>query len=151
MSIWVLVSDASRAEIYSTEKQGDEWRVVGSYQHPESRLKNSDLTSTEPGHSSKSRGDSRRTAFESETSPKQVEMEHFAQQLADVLAAGTTERRCETIALVAPPHFLGLLRHRLSSETAKHILATVDKDLTFANAHEARQRLEEIIFAPVNH
>ena len=56
MSIWILVSDASHATLYETEKRGDDWRTVGSYTHPESRLKNSELTSTEPGHSAKSKG-----------------------------------------------------------------------------------------------
>ena len=28
MSIWILVSDALRAELYATEKQGDDWQVV---------------------------------------------------------------------------------------------------------------------------
>ena len=56
MSIWILVSDASRATLYATEKRGDDWQTIGSYRHPESRLKNSELTSTEPGHSAKSKG-----------------------------------------------------------------------------------------------
>lgn len=46
MPIWILVSDASRATLYGTEKRGDDWQVIGSYGHPESRLKNSELTST---------------------------------------------------------------------------------------------------------
>src|SRR5580698_6565747 len=147
MSIWILVSDASRATLYGTEKRGDDWQVIGSYSHPESRLKNSQLTSTEPGHSAKSKGGSRRTALEPDTTPKQAEMEHFAQQLADLLAAGTKQRSFETLALVAPPHFLGLLRHRLSSETEKRLVTVVHKDYTFADAHEARRRLEEAVFA----
>ena len=62
MSIWILVSDASRATLYATEERGDDWRTIGSYRHPESRLRNSELTPTEPGHSAKSKGGSRRTA-----------------------------------------------------------------------------------------
>jgi protein required for attachment to host cells len=151
MSIWILVSDACRATMYATEKRGDEWEVVGSYTHPESRLKNSELSSTEPGHSAKSKGGSRHTALEPTTTPKQAEMEHFAQQLADVLSAGTMQRSFEKVVLVAPPHFLGLLRHRLSTETEKCILTVVHKDYTFADPREARQRLEDAVFAEPKH
>ena len=73
-------------------------------------------------------------------------MEHFAQQLADVLSAGTKQRSYETVVVVAPPHFLGLLRQRLSSETEKRLVATVHKDYAFADATEARHRLEDAVF-----
>ena len=71
------------------------------YAHPESRLKNSELTPTEPGHSLKSKGGSRHTVMEPDTSPKVAEMEHFAQQLADVLTAGTRQKRFDSVVLVA--------------------------------------------------
>jgi protein required for attachment to host cells len=150
--IWILVSDASRATLYGTEKQGDDWQVIGSYSHPESRRKNSELSPTEPGHSAKSKGQgSRRTALEPDSMPIEAEMEHFAQELADLLAAGTKQKSFDTVALVAPPHFLGLLRHRLSSETEKRLVTVVHKDYTFADAHEARRRLEDAIFAQPSH
>jgi protein required for attachment to host cells len=149
MSTWILVSDACRATLFATERRGDDWQVIASYSHPESRLKNSELTSTEPGHSLKSKGGSRHTVMEPETSPKQAEMEHFAQELADILAAGTKQRSFCTVVLVAPPHFLGLLRLRLSTETRKRLGAVIDKDYTFADAQEARRRLEDAVFAPV--
>jgi protein required for attachment to host cells len=146
MSLWILVSDASRATLYAAEKRGHDWHVVDSYTHPESRLKDSELTSTEPGHSAKSKGSARHTALEPDTDPKQSEMEHFAEQLADVLTAGTMLKSYDRLVLAAPPHFLGLLRKHLSSETAKRLLAEINKDYTFADPHEARKRLEDAIF-----
>jgi protein required for attachment to host cells len=146
MSTWILVTDACHATLYAAERRGDDWQVVDSYSHPESRLKNSELSPTEPGHSAKSKGGSRHTVMEQATSPKQAEMEHFAQQLAVMLSAGTTHRSFETVALVAPPHFLGLLRQRLTAETVKRVLTVVHKDYTFANPREARERLEDAVF-----
>jgi protein required for attachment to host cells len=147
MSIWILVADASRAVLYSTEKRGAEWKVVDAFTHPESRQMNSELTSTEPGHSLKSKGSARHTVLEATTSRKQAEMEHFAQQLADVLAAGTMQHSYDSCVLVAPPHFLGLLRGRLSTETEKRITTAINKDYTFTDAHDARGRLEDAVFA----
>ena len=133
-SIWILVSDACRAVLYATGKRDDEWQVLGTYRHPESRLKNSELTPTEPGHSLKSKGGSRHTVLKPDTSPKVAEMEHFAQQLADVLTAGTRQKSFDSVVLVAPPHFLGLLRRCLSTETEKRVVTEVHKDYTFADA-----------------
>jgi protein required for attachment to host cells len=151
MSIWILICDASRAVLYSTEKRGDDWQPIGSYSHPESRLKNSELTPTEPGHSLKSKGDSRHTVMQSSTSPKEAEKQHFAQQLADVVNDGARKQSFDELVLVAPPHFAGLVEQHLSAKATKREKALVHKDYTVTDAREARQRLEDAVFAPLSH
>ena len=150
MSIWILVSDASGCVLYATEKRGDEWQIVDSYQHPESRLKSSELTPSEPGHAAKSKGSPRHTVMQPETAPKEAEFEHFAQQLADMLIAGANHRSFDGLVLVAPPHFLGLLRGRVAGEVEKRLLSVVHKDYTSLDPREARSRLEEAVFGPSN-
>jgi protein required for attachment to host cells len=147
MSIWILVCDASRAALYATERRGDDWRPIGSYNHPESRMKSSELTPTEPGHALKSKGGSRHTVMEPSTSPKEAEKEHFAQQLAEVLNEGAKKQNFDGLVLVAPPHFAGLLEQHLSIEAKKRAKAKVHKDYTITDAREARQRLEDAVFA----
>lgn len=147
MSMWILVCDASRGALYETDKKGDDWATIGSYSHPESRLKSSELTSSEPGHSAKSKGGSRHTVMEPQTSPKEAEKEHFAQQLADVVNDGVRKKKYDRLVLVAPSHFTSLLEHHLSAETKKHLKAIIHKDYTFANVREAKTRLEEEVFA----
>jgi protein required for attachment to host cells len=151
MSMWILVCDASRAVLYVAEKRGGDWRPIGSYSHPESRMKSSELTSTEPGHSLKSKGGSRHTVLESSTSPKEAEKEHFAQQLAEVVNDAARKQSFDGLVLVAPPHFAGILEHHLSAEAKKRTKATVHKDYTNSDAREARQRLEDAVFAPRSH
>ena len=148
MSKWILVCDASRAVLYGGEKRGDEWRILGSYSHPESRMKSSELTPTEPGHSLKSKGGSRHTVLESSTSPQEAEKAHFAQQLADVVNDGARKQSFAGFVLVAPPHIASLVEQHLSADAKKRATATVHKDYTFTDAREARQRLEEAVFAP---
>jgi protein required for attachment to host cells len=151
MSMWILVCDASRAVLYATEKRGDKWRPIDSYSHPESRLKSSELSPTEPGHSLKSKGGSRRTAMESSTSPKEAEKEHFAQQLAEVVNDGAKKQSFDGLVLVAPPHFAGLLEYHLSAEAKKRAKATVHKDYTNTDARAVQQHLEDVVFAPPSH
>ena len=150
MSKWILVCDASRAVLYGVEQRGDEWRSIGSYSHPESRLKSSELTPTEPGHSLKSKGGSRHTVFESSTSAHEAEKEHFAQQLADVVNGGARTHSFDQFVLVAPPHFASLVEQHLSAEAKKRATATVLKDYAVTDAGEARQRLEEAVFAALS-
>jgi protein required for attachment to host cells len=148
MSIWILVCDASRATLYAAEESGDDWRSVGSYSHPESRLKNSELTPTEPGHALKSKGGARHTVMESATSPKEAEKERFAEELAQVVNDGARKQSFDGFLLVAPPHFAGLIEQHLSPEAKKRAKPVVHKDYTVADAREARQRLEDAVFAP---
>jgi membrane-associated phospholipid phosphatase len=56
MSIWKLVSDASRATLDGTKKQGDQWYVVG---HPN----DSELAPGESPRHARPKGTSRRTAL----------------------------------------------------------------------------------------
>jgi protein required for attachment to host cells len=146
MAIWILVSDASRAILYATEKREDDWKVIGTYQHPESRLKNADLSPSEPGHSAKSKGGARHTVMEPDTSPKEAEAGHFVQELVDLLDAGTKQQSFDGLVLAAPPHFLGLLRHHLSAEAKKLLITSVDSDYTSVDAREVRSRLQDAVF-----
>jgi protein required for attachment to host cells len=86
-------------------------------------MKSSELTSTQPGHSLKSKGGSRRTVFESSTSPEEAEKEHFAEQLAEVVNDGARKQSFDGLILVAPPHFAGILEHHLSAEAKKRAKA----------------------------
>lgn len=146
MSAWILVGDSSRAVVYSASKQGIDWEEIDSFVHPGSRLKNSELSSTEPGHAAQSKGGVRHTAMEPQTSPKEAEKEHFAQQMADVLNAGASAHQFEHLFVVAPAHFASLLEHHLSSESQKRLHAVIHKDYHFKTSREARATLEGAVF-----
>jgi protein required for attachment to host cells len=52
--------------------------------------------------------------------------------------------------LVAPPHFLGLMREELTSELEKHLLTTVNKDFNDLAVHELSERLRDAVRIPVS-
>jgi protein required for attachment to host cells len=82
------------------------------------------------------------------SSPKDIEKAHFAHTLTKTLdqAMRATYFRCWV--LVAPPHFLGLIRKELTGELEKHLVATVDKDLNDLDAHALAQRLGDAVRDP---
>lgn len=82
------------------------------------------------------------------SSPKDVEKGHFAHTLATMLDRAMRARRFDRWALVAPPHFLGMLKNELTPELQKHLMGTVDKDLTHVDAADLPERLRDVVRIP---
>jgi protein required for attachment to host cells len=75
------------------------------------------------------------------TPPHEVEAEKFAHSIAKLLEQGCGAKAYDRLLLVAPPHFLGLLRSTLTPKVAKHVELSLDKDYTDLDAHELAERL----------
>lgn len=72
---------------------------------------------------------------------REVEAMKFAQELAGRLDKGRVDHEYDRLVLVAPPHFLGLLKGTLDGQVQKLLAHTVDKDLTSIQARELPERL----------
>ncbi len=142
---WILISDASRARLFAITGKGRPWTLVQELNHPESRLKGLDLVSDTPGRIPQSKGVRSRPGMAPTTEPKEVEAEHFADQLATVLEDGHGRNAYARLVLVAPPHFLGLLRKGVSVQVGKLITTTIGKDFTQLKEHELPARLADIV------
>lgn len=136
---WVMVANSSTARFFEVEKDGSlkEFELV---EHPESRMYARDLVSDRPGRSFESATVARH-AIEPTTSPKEVEFNHFAKQLTEILNSAHQEGKFKRLYIVASPHFLGLLRPLIKSSTAQALTAEIDKDMTQLSAQEIRKQL----------
>ena len=151
MTTWILVGDAARASLYSAELRESDWSLVKNFEHPEGRETSREIEATSPpgrGQQGMVQG-GRRTSLEPRTWPKEAEAERFAQHLATYLEEAIAKRQFDSLVLVAPPHFLGILNGSLGRQATKHVRAAVDKDLSMFDATELRKRLGETIF-PLN-
>jgi protein required for attachment to host cells len=150
MTAWILVSDSGGARLFSALLGEDNWSLVKDFKHPEGREMSRDIRpSSPPGRMQQSKAPGgRRTAMEPRTSPKEAEAERFAEHLANYLEDATARREFDSLVLVAPPHFLGMLRGALRRQSAHHLRATVDKDLSSLDVHDLRERLADIVFPP---
>ncbi len=126
-STWILVADAAHGRIFSTQ-DGRTIDEVANLAHPAARQHDRDLASDRPGRSFDSAGQGRH-AMEPEHHPHDQEAEEFALELANALEAGRNQHRYKRLVLVAPPEFLGRLRKHLHKDTARMVLAEIDKDL----------------------
>lgn len=146
---WVLIADSSRARLYSVPQRGKPWTLLDEYSHSASRVSEGGLSTDQPGRSHGSGiAKDARSAMESKTSPKEIEAEHFAHELVEVLHLGHGQQAYERIVLVAPPHFLGLLRKGVNGAVNKLITASVDKDYLHLPESELHTRLDELLQPP---
>jgi protein required for attachment to host cells len=80
-----------------------------------------------------------------ETDPKEVEAQKFARELADVLERGLNDHAYESLVVVAPSRFLGLLRGSVAKTVRKRIDGTIEKDLTWLERPQLEQRLRQMM------
>lgn len=122
--IWILVSDASRAKLF--QQEGPRMDEVGDYTHTEGTLPIRDLVSDQPD--CRRMGHEDRLGMSPAKDPKEPEAGKFARQLAGVLKQGLDAHRYDSLELMAPPHFLGLLRSSLDQQVAKRVTASFEQN-----------------------
>ena len=143
---WVLIANASEASLYKAQKghllnNSGELELVRSFSHPESRLKDTEITSDRSGHyqgKNTGHGD-----FVEPTDPKESESLHFAKELASALEAGRKSNAFEALIIAAPPHFHGLPNKEINGELSKSIWLHIKKDYTKDNDRQLMAHLGE--------
>lgn len=141
---WILVANASAASIFCNEGPKKGLVKVKSLAHAESREKASELVSDRPGHT-QGRGNGR-GAYVPAKSPKEIEAERFALEVARELNHGRTTNACQRFILVASPHFMGLVNQHLDSHVRQLVTASIEKDYTRLTEKELCGHLESHIF-----
>ncbi len=154
MTRWILVCDASRAILLSQRSRQDPYELVGRFEHQDSRARVRDLVSDATGRKpvgvplggsyggrSVSLGFGRPGVAPS-TDPKDVEAQKFARRLRGVLEAGVRQDAYDTLVIVAPPKFLGLLRRIASDAVIAHLEAEIPKDLAGVEGKQLTAHLQ---------
>jgi len=108
MTIWILLANSAEAKVLATDNlRVGELKLLREFIHPESRKKISELMTDKPGHY---KTDTNAHSAYSKSNPKDVEVEHFALQLAHELKAGLDHNLFKKIIIIAPAHFYGVLK-----------------------------------------
>ena len=136
---WIIVANSSFARIFSMNTFHS-LNLIKELNHPDSRKKDTELMSGSLGRY-KVRGGAGGGNFSSKTDPKKGEAEHFAKEIADVLEHGRTTHNFDSIILVTPPGFQGLLNKHLNP----HVLAKVRKVIGKDYPHMKERELMGII------
>ena len=131
MEIRVIVADNARARIFASHTTLRQLQEIEGFTHPEGRLSNQELVSDGPGRS-REHGDD----YRQRTAPRDVEAARFAHLLAQHLKDMHSSQHFDSLVLVAPPKFLGLLRQQLPKPLDQLVERTVNKDLSTCSIEE---------------
>ena len=127
-AIWILVADGARARLFALHEEHPP-EEVQSFVNAEGRLPGRALrhdraptTHDRYGHG--------RHAIEPHTSPRDKALARFAVQLRDALERGRVEHRYDSLVLIAPPRFLGMLHATLDKHLRACVALEIGKDMT---------------------
>lgn len=137
---WILISDVSKAKLF--QEEGRLLKELGDFIHPEGTMKIENLISDASGR--RGMGQKDRPGLTSSTNPKETESKKFAHELAMMLKQGLDAHRFEALVLVAPPHFLGLLRKTLDPQVSKKVTASIDRDFMEFGAKDLLEHLHSL-------
>jgi len=137
---WVLVADASRAQLFETDATFETLTPLEAHTHPESRLPARELVAGDRGATREFSGGPQ-SRFERHTDPHQATVDAFGRELAQVLNAGRIAHSFHHLVIVASPAFLGVLRGHLDVDTTRSVLASIAHDWTAVPNHELAARV----------
>lgn len=126
--LWVVTLNTSNCRIYHYQKHLNKLTLIKELNHPESRLKNRDITSDRPGHYHKSLKTSR-GAYEPASDPKANEVDIFSRDIAKVLNCAKKDNLYRELILITAPHMHGVLNQHLNKNVQTNITETIHKDL----------------------
>lgn len=142
MTAWILVANASRARLFSAGLSKGPIEEIETLVDPEGRAHERNLTSDLPGRTYDRAGQGRH-AKEGKIGIKQQKHIDFAGRVANYLETGRAHNKYRHLFVVSAPAFLGLIRAKVSRDTAARVVSWVDKDLTLLSNEEIRKHLPE--------
>jgi protein required for attachment to host cells len=147
MSYWILIADASGARVFSTNAREAPLQLVRQISNPSGRARTQELVTDKPGRGFEGMGTATRSAMEPRTTAHEAAAENFASELAQLLDAEAGKQSFSAVAIVAPPHLLGMIRGRLSRRVQQLLRATLDRDLAHVPERDLRPHLTSL-FVP---
>jgi protein required for attachment to host cells len=146
-TIWIVVADAARAQILSKVEGTDGLSAVQQLDNPLGRAHTVEIVTDHPGRFEK-HGSNIRSAADPPTDPHEQKAREFAHQLNDLLNAAAVRGTYDMLALVAPAHFLGLLRSGMKPATRRRLVLHQANDLTRLSLAELQCHLGELLRFP---
>ena len=127
-TLWVLTANRSFAKLYQVTNLGRDFQEILHIDHPDGKRKGSEIYSDRPGRAFDSVGGGRH-ALTNHVDVHQHDQQVFTKRLAQLLQEGLDNKSYDTLAIVAPSHFLGDLNMVVSEAVKKKILKEIAKDL----------------------
>ncbi|NEV60797.1 host attachment protein [Thiorhodococcus minor] len=144
MKTRILVANAARARVLEMSRKHGPVKEIRDLVNPDERLHGRDLISDKPGRAFDKIG-SNRHPMRTATGPKEQLAVRFAKRVMGTLETDLQKQRFDRLCLVAPPHFLGLLRKQMSGALGRSVEAALTKDLTREDALRVRAQVAPLL------
>ncbi len=141
---WVLAADSSYAKILRADNRVGPLVPIEELEHPESRMKDTELYADQPGRAF-DRGGQGRHAMENEVDAKKEESIRFARTLCERLRQAANDRAFDKLYIVAAPAFLGELRECLDHQVKSLVAGEVAKDVVKQTPEQIRDKLPDFL------
>jgi len=145
MTHWILIADASGARAVASLAPQTPLTLVREFANPRGRQRNQERDSDLPGRVSKSGTPGTRSAMQPHTTAHDEAAFEFARDLATTLRKELDNGSYDALSLVAPPHFLGVLRAELDKKVQRTLKGTLDRDLVHVSVHELKPHIEVLL------
>lgn len=124
---WVLILNSNDCRIYQLSAEPSQLTLVKEIVHPESKLRDIELTSDKPGRYQA--GNLAHGAFSQPSDPKEIEIEDFSRQVAKELNEARNIQAYNYLIIVAPPHMNGLLFQHLNKHVKDLVTHNIKNDI----------------------
>ncbi len=140
---WVIAADSSRARIFQMSDEDAQLREIDDLINPAGRETDRDLNSDSKGrYYGKGEGHQAHTV-DPQVDAVAHETELFSKRLGNYLDKACLEHRFDNLFLIAPPKFLGLIRHNLAEETREVVAEEIPKELAWFEGRDIERYLEQ--------
>jgi protein required for attachment to host cells len=139
----VVVANASIARLFDRNSDTGALVPLATLQHPQSRLKGSELADDRPGHEATDRS-SGGNRFEPRTDVRRHEHVRFAHQIAGDLDTRLAAGEFDSLWILASSPFLGELKAQLSDGVAKRVQLAQAVDLTSLGLADIEERVRSL-------
>ncbi|STY28540.1 Protein required for attachment to host cells [Legionella wadsworthii] len=138
---WIVTTDSNTCRIYKSTTKPYQLTFVKELLHPESKLKDTELTSSAPGRFNSA--SNVRGAYTQQTDPKEIEIDHFAREIAEELNSGRNHHDYDQLIIVAPPHMNGLLLQHMDKNVNHLITQNIKNDVMHLTEQKLSNFLQE--------
>lgn len=139
---WVIAADSSRARIFEMDTSNEKLREIEDMINPEGRQDGREVQSDAEGQNFSGRGLQRNTSQPQQT-PIEHDVELFSKEVSRYIDKACDDKRFDSLCVIAPPKFLGLMRDNLGEQARKAVTEEIPKDIAWFEGRDIEQYVRE--------
>lgn len=136
----VVNTNTNKCRIYHYDKHPAQLTFLKELNHPESKLRSSEITSDRPGHYQG--GESARGAYSPHMEPKEIEIDNFSREIAKELNQERNNKQYDELIVIAPAQMNGLLFEHINKHVKEMVINKIQKNLLHMADHELLEFLQ---------